>query len=168
MSRPGRNADGMRRLSSRSTWFHKRIFPLIWFGMLLIPVYIALCVPAAQHGPGPAFLLVPLVMGLVGWFVFRRVLGDLVDEVWDGGDHLLVKNRGQQEDIALDNVMNVSVSTMVNPPRITLRLRKPGRFGRDIAFTPPARFGLIATSHPLGDELIERVDAARLRVVRNS
>jgi len=58
-----------------------------------------------------------------------------------GGDYLLVKNRGV-EAVDLANIMNVSASTAVNPPRITLRLLKPGKFGDEISFSPQTGFRL--------------------------
>ena len=61
------------------------------------------------------------------------------------------------------DIMNVSYTTFMNPPRVTLSLRNPSIFGSKVAFSPPARFLPFATS-PIIDELIERVDAARLRV----
>jgi len=51
---------------------------------------------------------------------------------------------------------------MVNPPRITLRLVRPGRFGREITFTPVKPFTMNPfTRNPVADDLIERVDKAR-------
>ena len=32
-----------------------------------------------------------------GFFIMKKLVFDLVDEVWDDGDTLLVKNRGQEE-----------------------------------------------------------------------
>ena len=69
------------------------------------------------------FLLVPGVMAV--W--------DLVDAVFDYGDYLLVKNRGAENRIMLSNIMNVSSSTFMNPPRITLKLVRPSKLGRERA-----------------------------------
>jgi hypothetical protein len=59
-----------------------------------------------------------------------------------------------EERIPLTDVINVGYTQFVNPPRITLTLRQPGRFGREVSFSPPRRFAT---------ELIERVEAARRR-----
>ena len=56
------------------------------------------------------------------------VSADLVDEVWDDGNALLVKNRGQEQRIALADIKNVNYSPFVNPPRVTLSLRRPTAF----------------------------------------
>jgi hypothetical protein len=51
-------------------------------------------------------------------------------------------------------------TTATNPERVTLALREPGRFGKEITFSPARRFLAFARS-PVINELIERVDAAR-------
>jgi hypothetical protein len=58
--------------------------------------------------------------------------------------------------------MNVNASTMTNPPRITLRLATPSKFGSEIAFSPARQFTLnpFAPS-PVAEDLIVRVDKAR-------
>jgi hypothetical protein len=56
----------------------------------------------------------------------------------------------------------VSHATFTNPPRITLTLRYPCRFGKDMTFSPLARLNPFS-KNPIAEELIERVDAARQR-----
>jgi hypothetical protein len=99
-------------------------------------------------------------MAIVGYVLFRKLLFDLVDQVWDDEDALIVKNAGVEERVALDNIMNIGFSTMTNPERVTLTLREPGRFGNEITFSPPRRFLTLSRS-PIINELIERVDRAR-------
>lgn len=106
------------------------------------------------------FLAAPLVMAVFGYVLFRKLVFDLVDEVWDDQDALVVKNADIEERIALKNIINVGFSTMTNPERVTLALREPSRFGKEITFSPPRRFFAFARS-PIINELIERVDQAR-------
>jgi hypothetical protein len=73
-----------------------------------------------------------------------------------------VKNRGQEQRIALNEIKNVSYSPMMSPPRVVLSLRRPTVFGERIAFCAPIRFVPFATS-PVIDDLIDRIDAARQR-----
>jgi len=148
-------------ISSRMTFYSKRVFPVVWFGFLGVFVFAAL---AASRGRGfqPAFLLIPLLMAVFGYFLMKKLVFDLVDEVWDDGTELVVKNRGQVERIALSNIMNVSYMTASNPPRVTLTLRNPGPFGKEVTFSPPLRWVPFARS-PIVDQLIERIDATRSR-----
>ncbi|GAC1456929.1 MAG: hypothetical protein PVS2B3_05600 [Steroidobacteraceae bacterium] len=54
----------------------------------------------------------------------------------------------------------------VNPERVTLTVRNPGRFGKEVTFCPLRAAGLLKPllgRNPLVSDLIERVDAARRR-----
>ena len=90
----------------------------------------------------------------------KKLVFDLVDEVWDDGDALVVKNRGQEQRIAFSDIKNVNYSPFVNPPRVTLSLRRPTIFGEQITFCAPVRLVPFSTS-PVINDLIERVDRAR-------
>jgi hypothetical protein len=149
------------RISSALTGFYKRAFPLLLFGIVGMVVTAVLQDEAA--GGSLPFLAVPILfMGTVWFFVFRKLIWDLVDEVEDHGDYLLIRNRGDEERIALSNIMNISASTFINPPRVTLRLVTPGRFGREVTFSPAKRFSLNPfAKHPVVDDLIERAHRAR-------
>ena len=151
----------MTRISSRMTFYSKRVFPVVWFGFLGIFVFTALSASGARGFP-PAFLIMPLVMAVFGYFLMKKLVFDLADEVWDDGTDLVVKNRGQVERIPLSNITNVSYTAVSNPQRVTLTLRNPGPLGKEITFSPPVRWVPFARS-PIVDQLIERIDAARPR-----
>jgi hypothetical protein len=155
----------MRRISSRMTFFYKRIFPAFWFGFLILFIAVPLFFGGWRDGPPPfPFLIVPLIMMGFGYFVMKKLVFDLVDEVWDDGETLLIKNRGREERVALRDIKNVSYSTFINPPRVTLSVRQPTIFGDQIAFVAPVRFVPFSTS-PIINDLIERVDRARQKLV---
>jgi|SRR5712664_220925 len=154
----------MTKISSKYMFWNKKLFPILWFGFLLVIVSIGLMSGVA--GKDPMFLLVPCVMAIFGFFVMKKLVWDLADEVYDGGDFLLVKNRGEEERVALSNIMNVSASTNTNPPRITLRLVKPGKFGAEVAFSPASNFSFNPfAKNKVAEDLIVRVDAARAKRV---
>lgn len=90
----------------------------------------------------------------------KKLVFDLVDEVWDAGDALIVKSKNQEERISLSEIMNVSYSPIINPPRVTLTLRRPGRFGREVTFPAPIRLVPFSKS-PIVDKLIDRIDTKR-------
>lgn len=151
----------MRRISSRWTFFYKRVFPAIWFGFLILFIGVALFSGAARNAASPLpFLIVPAIMIGFGYFIMKRLVFDLVDEVWEDGDSLVVKNRGQEEHIALSDIKNVSYTPYINPPRVTLSVRRHTIFGDQITFGAPVRLVPFSTS-PVIDDLIERVDRAR-------
>lgn len=153
-----------RRISSRNTFFVKRVFPILWVGILGLFVVTAFATARRGQAPPLAIFIVPLAMFALGYFVMRRLVFDLADEVYDEGDVLRMRFGTEEERIPLANIINVSYSGMTNPPRITLTLRTPCRFGREVTFSPPRPFfGPLFGNNPLVKELIERVDAARRR-----
>lgn len=142
------------------TFFNKRIFPLIWFGFL---AFFVITVSSAMIAKGDwriQFLLIPAFMAIVGYIIMKKLVFDLVDEVWDTGDVLIIKNKNQEEVIPLSAIMNVSYSVFTNPPRVTLTLRHPCSFGKEVTFSPPSRFFPFFKS-PIVDELIDRIDSKR-------
>jgi hypothetical protein len=153
----------MRRISSKMTYWNKRIFPIIWFGVVTIVFAVGIAANSRSSPNALPFLLMPVVMLVVGYVIFKKVLFDLVDEVWDAGNALVVRNGGQEAQIPLSDIKNVGYTQFVNPPRITLSLRQPCVFGTSIAFSPPARFRFSFSPDPIVDELIDRIDAQRRR-----
>jgi len=153
-----------KRISSRNTFFMKRIFPAIWFGFIAV-FFVTLVLDAGQGRSVPAAAYVaPLLLVGVGFFVMRRFVFDLADEVFDEGDALLVRFGQEQERIPLAQIINVSYAGMTNPARITLTLRTPGRFGKEVSFSPQQSFlSPLFRTNPMVTELIERVDTARQR-----
>jgi hypothetical protein len=151
----------MTRLSSKATFFYKRIFPVLFIGLLVIFLAVPLLrsIDAGRYPP-PPFFAAPLIALIVFFFLMKKLVFDLVDEVIDEGDYLLVKNGGREDRIALSDIVNINYQTMTSPPRVTLSLREPSVFGKDITFCAPLRFIPFSTSPVIG-QLIARVDEAR-------
>jgi hypothetical protein len=154
----------MTLISSKYQSFMKKAFPILWFGLLAVVMGAMLL--NGVYKTVPAAVVMPLVMAVVGYIVIKALVSDLADEVYDCGDFLLIKNRGVEDRILLSNIMNVSVSTMVNPPRITLRLVKPGKFGPELAFSPVRQFKLNPFArNPIAEDLITRAYRARVKAL---
>lgn len=149
----------MKKISSSRTFFSKRVFPLIWFGFL---GFFLLTMFAGDVTPDPAFALFPIFMAGFGFLMMKKLVWDLVDEVYDCGNFLLIRNRDEEDSVPLANIMNVSASTYQNPPRITLRLITPCKFGTEIAFAPvqPFTFNPFAKNQ-VAEDLILRVHEDR-------
>jgi len=132
----------------------------VWFGFLAL-VFVTGIVGASAGADVPVpFLIVPVVMAAFGYFLMKNLVFDLVDEVWDAGSELLVKNRRRQARIALADIVNVSYSVATSPQRVTLTLRQPGVLGKEISFAAPTTWVPFA-KNPIIENLIHRVDAAR-------
>ena len=137
----------MVRISSRTTFFYKRIFPIAWFGLLLLILAFGL-VDALQweRFPRLPFLILPALMMAFGYFIMKKLVFDLVDKVMDDGDALVIINGDREARVALSDITNVSYSPLVNPARVTLSLRRPTIFGDRVTFSAPVRLVPFSTS----------------------
>lgn len=163
----------MQRISSGMTFFYKRVFPVIWFGFLALFIALPLVrsgVGGSVSGPPLGFLVMPVFMAIFGYFIMKKLVFDLVDEVLDDGDALLIRNGGTEERVALADIINVGYAQLSNPPRVTLSLRNPGQFGDRVTFCAPVPFNpfRMFSTNPTIDDLIRRIDAARQRGGRRS
>jgi hypothetical protein len=151
----------MTKISSSMTRFHKRIFPLMWFGFLGVFLIVALSAGALTEAA--PVLVLPIAMAAFGFAMMKKLVWDLADEVYDAGEYLLVKNGDVEERIPLAGIMNISATTFVNPPRITLRLVAAGRLGNEIAYSPAMQFSLNPFAKcKLAEDLVLRVHRARV------
>lgn len=149
----------MRRISSSMTFFYKTVFPCVWFGFIGL-FFIGALTGAILKNSSYVFLIMPVFMGGLGIFIMKQLVWNLVDEVWDHGDFLVAKNKGQEARIDLRNIINVSHTSFTNPPSISLHLRAPCELGQIIRFSPPPRL-FSFREHPIATELIHRIDEKR-------
>ena len=151
----------MPLMSSKMTFFYKRVFPVIWFGFLAAFFLIGL---AKSRAGDPISnlpsLIIPVVMAIIGYQIMKKMTFNLVDQVFDLGDALLVRNGGQEERIALADIKNVNFVPYMSPPQVTLSLRRPSVFGDTIVFCALARLMTLSPS-PTIEKLVDRIDAAR-------
>jgi hypothetical protein len=151
----------MNKISSDWTFLTKKVFPAFWFGFLgLFLVAGVLGVIFGKNEAEFGFLIFPVIMGGFGFFIFKNMIWDLMDEVYDEGDSLLIVNGKKEESIQLSDIKNVSYSVMMNPPRVTLSMRTQTQFGDEITFSPPTVF-IPFKKNELIVELINRIDQAR-------
>ena len=150
----------MRRISSRTTFFNKRVFPIIWFGFVAVIFLVPLLGAKTKGRQAAPFLFFPIFMAAFGYLIMKKLVFNLADEVFDDGNSLVVRFGNEEERIPLSEIINISYSYLTNPSRVTLTLRTPGRFGKEVSFSPPQRFVPFAKS-PIVADLIERTDAAR-------
>ena len=135
--------------SSWMTVLIKRIFPVLWYGVLVFQLLMSI-----GHGPGGWHDSIVLLAMAIGGFVLFRFFFNFVDEVWLDGEQLLVKNRSEQWRIPLADIGNAeSVSGGPRGPRrieLSLDREWPG-LGSKVTYLP-------ADSNSL-DDLKLRIDA---------
>lgn len=153
----------MTRLSSRSTLFLKWMLPATWL-LILGGVGVAAWL---QPDPDPVALGMVCVMPLFLGLVYRYQIWPLADAVDDVGDALQIRRRGIELRIPLAEIVNVSVPNYSRSRRISLRLRRAGQMGDEIAFLPVTRLRWNPFARdPIVEDLIRRVDAARIGAAR--
>jgi hypothetical protein len=153
----------MHRISSRMTFFYKRLFPVLFLGILLLVMGSGVFggFLSGSFPPWP-FFIGPSVMAVFFIFLMKALIFDLVDEVMDDGTALMVRNNGVECRIDFANIKNVNYQSMIRPPRVTLYLRQPCPLGSKVSFCAPVRL-LPFQASPVIDALIDRIDARRLR-----
>jgi hypothetical protein len=150
----------MKKISSKTTFFHKRIFPVIWFGFIGFFILTGLFADSKDRTADIMIMVVPALMAVIGYFVMKFLIFDLIDEVYDEGSSLLFKNKGKTVQVNLTDIKNVSYSVAVNPPRVTISLRCKTEFGDELSFSPPASLIPFKRNKDIL-ELIDRIDRAR-------
>jgi hypothetical protein len=153
-------SKAMKKLSSKSTFFQKRIFPVIVFGFLGIFMLAPLFDGHKESSADIIFFIFPVIMAVFLYFLMKNLVFDLIDEVYDEGSSLLFKNNGKTVRVNLTDIKNVSYSVVVNPPRVTLSLRCKTEFGDELSFSPPASLIPFKRNKDIL-ELIDRIDRAR-------
>ena len=152
----------MKKISSALTFFFKRVFPVLWFGLLALAFLVAATTLFSGKKIDVMSLAVPAILAVLGYFMMKNMVFDLADEAWDAGDSIVVRNKGIEVRIPLADIINISYSVLTNPPRVTLRLREPSRLGKELSFSPLLCWFPFQKS-PLVMDLISRVDEARRR-----
>ncbi len=152
----------MKQISG-STFYFKKLFPTFWFGFTLLFILVSLYIGNKENEPVFAsviFIVGPLFMAALGYFIFKKLAWDLADRVYDHGDYLEFHRGGKIQRVPIDEIINISYSHMSSPERVVIRARNIGPIGKELVFMPPMRLMPLSRS-PLVDELIERVDRAR-------
>ena len=92
--------------------------------------------------------------------MMKKLVWDLIDEVYDEGTALLFRNRGQEFRVKLKDIKNISYTTMTNPHRVTLSIRYQTEWGDELSFSPPASWVPFKKNTDI-EMLIDRIDKAR-------
>jgi hypothetical protein len=144
----------MRKISSRLTFWHRRVFPVFWFGFLVLWTILAMLLSGRDRPPVIVFL-VPAVMAGFGCFLMRWLVFPIADEVYLDEDEVIVRKNGKEIRFPVRQIINVDSSMMTSPERITLTLRERSELGKEIVFSPSYRLHFFSR-HPIAEELIAK------------
>ncbi len=155
MIRPPRAPDdpGTVQLSTRFTFTHKVVMPIVWLGFFGIGTAVLLL----QHSPDRQRVLAFIVALVLGGFIFwnwgiplKRVIAT------DGG--LRVSNFRREVLVPYGQIATLRESKIVNT--VTVDLSAFSTFGTRVVFRPYTARGSLGP-HPAVLLLAERVNAAR-------
>jgi hypothetical protein len=128
----------MQAISFKNTRLFKRG---IWLSAAALIAFVA--APSAVDGelwrnPVPGAIPAGLLCAALVYFFWSTQMHRLADEVLDCQDSLKVRRGRLEETIPLSNVSGAEVTSRGGFHRITVRLRKRSKLGRQIDFLPQA------------------------------
>jgi len=148
-------------ISSRWTTLTKWGTPVVW--TVLVTFLLVGGYQEKEEKLGFSFYIWIAVFGAAGFASWWFLVRDFADEVFDCGDHLLVRRGEVEEKVPLTNILRVSESPFGESLRIVVHLMVPGRLGRFIAFMPPSLGWQINpfAKNPVVKDLSARILSAR-------
>jgi len=130
--------------------------PTLLFGLLA-----GFAVNDAVHSRSAWYFLGLFVAAVMAYFFMKALVFDLADDVFDAGNTLVVRFGKDRRRIPLAEIMNVSYSPLMSPPRVVLSLQNDGMFGKEVAFA--AQISLLPFAKNLTiPALIARIGSARV------
>ncbi len=130
----------------------------MWFGC--IAFFLIVTIAKSAHDSIMVTIGILTFMGIMGFMMFRKMVWDLADEVYDTGDSLVFRRGRIEQIVRLKDIVNIDYSHMGSPERVVVHARETGEIGNELAFPLPMRFNFFKKA-PYVRELIERVDASR-------
>jgi len=127
-----------RKISGSTLWY-KKLFPVVWFGFLGSMTLIMI-LPVAAGDVSPMGVVIPVVMAVFGYFMFRNLVWDLCDEVFDAGEELIFIKGDKKQHVKLSDIINISYNHMMSPERVVINSRVGGAIGKELVFCLPKRF----------------------------
>jgi len=147
----------MKQISG-STFLSKKLAPtmlLIFLGSFVILPFLP-----GGNNPFPFFILLPLAMiGLV-FILFRKIIWDVADAVYDNGDELIFRKGRKEQSVKLNDIINISYSRFYSNRKIKVHVKSSGEIGNVLSFWLPVSV-VPLKDNPVLIELLQRVDRAR-------
>lgn len=143
----------MMRQISKLPFILKWGFPIFWFGLLGLITIVGLTNGRAHTTE----IIAPIVLAVFGLFIMKKLIWELADEVFDGGDFLLFRKGDLEQRVQLQDITNIEHAALSSPPRVTIYCRTPGALGTKLAFTLSPALNPFAKPK-IFRELSERID----------
>eukprot|EP01029_Cantina_marsupialis_P009751 TRINITY_DN22570_c0_g1_i3.p1 TRINITY_DN22570_c0_g1~~TRINITY_DN22570_c0_g1_i3.p1 ORF type:complete len:151 (-),score=8.91 TRINITY_DN22570_c0_g1_i3:183-635(-) len=144
----------MKKISSNLTFFYKKILPLYFLVFIFSLIVIGFISEPFQNST--IFLVSPLIIASLGFIIFRKLIWNLCDNVYDCGDFLLFKNGKKEKKVYFKDIINVAQKQFLHPERVTIYTQNENK----ITFSPLLKHNLFS-SNPIVKELIKRVEQTK-------
>lgn len=128
----------LTNVSSRTTWFLKFAFPVIWTSIMALGAIALFGDSARGHGAKLPAALTLAAVWLIGSAILFAFSGSLMRVRYRDG-HLYASNFRREIEILPGDITAVTQNVWVNVRPVTIQLRAPTTFGRRIRFIPPLR-----------------------------
>jgi len=151
----------MKRLSTQYyNYIALKAFPYLFCGVIGVMMFLSIFSLGWRKSIGNIVTSVALItVGTLMWWINTN---GLADEVFDLGDHLLVRQNNEEARVPLADIVNVNFNVLPRPGRITLTLDKPCKLGSEIVFMPPPDIYINAfPKNPIAQDLLARSILAR-------
>lgn len=146
----------MKKISSNLTFINKLVLPIFFIflaGLRLLVFYNA--PKTGDFNVSSIFgvlLFLAFALGFSWFFGWR-----FVNEVYDLGDGLLVKNKKQQIRVKDTEIEKVSLHTWSNLSYATVYLKNPNELGKKFYFATTRNTGFFRNKNPDIENLIQRI-----------
>ena len=129
----------MKRINSKFTFLLKKVFPIFWLSILVLIFVLVLSqeqnVESIIVGSFMAFL-----MAIIGFFIYKFLLSNLIDEVYLHAETLVFKNSGFQIKLGFDEIVDFNYQRYMNPHKVTIYTRNETKFGKQLCFLAPTNY----------------------------
>lgn len=144
-----------QRLSSSYTLLYKRLFPALNIGLpiLWMLLFYWNVTPEVWRESGQMAFGVACVIFLNGLFMSHKFAREPVEGVWMEGETLIVRNKGKEERLPMQQIRKMTPSQYLNPRRLTIELFSPCAFGEQIIFLLPGK-----KDRPALEEFVQRLN----------
>jgi hypothetical protein len=153
----------LKQISSMQTFIFKVIFPCVWIGGFGLGTFVVWFGEVhTRHGEqAPEDMRLPFLFAWIAGSTFILWIALRLKRVSVDSTNIYVSNYLKEISTPLTNISGVTENRWINIHPVTIHLRKPTAFGREITFMPTIRFFALWSSHPIVAEL-RRLGKARV------
>ena len=154
----------MKMVSSRMTFWYKRgnlVLCLGFSALCCLGIVVSVFTVPENDASALILLVVPVLLAVLIYTIWKSMYRDLIDEVWDEGASLLFRNGDTEVRISLADIRNASYYwDSAKLPRVTLSLRCATEMGKHLSFLPLVDL-IPFRKHRAILQLIDRIDRAK-------